>query len=281
MRGRVRPVGDGEIEAWCACPYGTEHWIEGEREWLERWHTGSGSLFVYEDASGALLGKYDVAMERSGRWELWAPTVREDACAAPVMEALCAHMAAEARRRGVSFVEVILERAHRSFEVARRALEKAGFGLAETRVVFSRDLAELPPASAEIDFEEVSRRDPAEIAELRRAVGMRARFAPSDPDGIVALRKNRPVGLALFASGPGEDPFTLAHFGIVSSARGTGCGRALLLRTLHAAREGGSAVYVGSTEEGNEPMRRLFDSVGCEPLGSRLVLTLQLTATSQ
>ncbi|MHC4930720.1 MAG: GNAT family N-acetyltransferase, partial [Planctomycetota bacterium] len=268
MRGVVRPVGDGEIEAWCACPYETPRWVQGEREWLGRWHTDSRNLFVYDDANGALLGKYDVALERPGRWELWAPTVREGADAALVMERLCAHIVAESRGRGVSFVEVILEGTHRCFDQARSALERVGFGPPERRVVFGRDLTKPLPAGTEAEFGVVSERDPAEIAALRSAVGMREPAGPSESDGIVALRGDRPIGLALFAFGPGEDPFTLAHLGVVAEARGTGCGEALLLRTLQVAREAGSTLYIGSTEEANEPMRRIFASLGCEPLGS-------------
>jgi len=272
--GEVRAIRDDEVEQWCACPYGTQNWVDSEREWFRRWHAGAGNLFFYRDAGGGLPGKYDVPIERPGRWALWAPTVREGARAAAVMDALCAHVADESGRRGVAIVELTLESGHRCFDLAREGLGRAGFVLAERRVVFQRDLNEALPETPDLEVAEVSERDPAELAELRRRVGMLEKDEQTTPSGLIALRGEEPIGLALYASGPGQSPFTLDHFGVVAEARRTGYGKALLVRTLQAAREGGSTCYVGSTRESNEPMRRLFASVGCRELGTRLIFSL-------
>jgi len=273
MSGSVRQIRRHEVPAWCACPLGTDAWIEDERAWVARWHEGCRNLFAF-DAGGEFLGKYDVPMESAGRWELWAPSVRDGDGAAVVMEALCAHVLTESRRRGIARLEVTLEESHRHFELARSCLLEAGFDRADERIVFVRDLAAPLPERKECDLEYRSTTGlPApDFAGLCRAVGMSGE-PPADARrlGLAAWRDGRPIGLALPSTLPGGDELLLHHIGIVPEARGQGYGLALLLEVLHRARAAGAAIYVGSTSKDNRPMLRLFDRAGSGRHGKRLV----------
>jgi GNAT superfamily N-acetyltransferase len=271
--GSVRQVSRHEVPAWCACPLGTDAWIEGERAWLARWHSGCRNLFAF-DAGGEFLGKYDVPMESADRWELWAPSVCDGDDAAAVMEALCAHVLTESRRRGVARLEVTLEESHRHFELARRCLLEAGFDPADERIVFVRDLAAPLPEREDcgLRYRSTAGLPAPDFAGLCRAVGMSGE-PPSEAQGlgVAAWHGGKPIGLALPSSRPGGDELLLHHLGIVPEARGQGYGLALLLEVLHRARAAGAAIYVGSTSRDNRPMLRLFDRADCSRHGKRLV----------
>ena len=269
----VRQIREHELPAWCACPLGTDAWTEGERAWVARWHEGCRNLFAF-DAGGELLGKYDVPLEDKDRWKLWAPSVRDGPAAGAVMEALCAHVLGESRRRGIARLEVTLEESHRHFELARRCLLDAGFDLADERVVFVRDLtAPLPePGECGLEYRSTSGVAAGDLAGLCQAVGMSGE-PPADARrlGLAAWRDGTPIGLALPSSLPGADKLLLHHLGLVPEARGQGYGLALLLEVLHRARAEGAATYVGSTSKDNRPMLRLFERADCARHGKRLV----------
>ena len=98
---------------------------------------------------------------------------------------------------------------------------------------------------------------------------------PSSRRWLVAERGGEPVGMALPSSEAGEELLTLHHVGMVPGARGEGAGRALLLAVLHRAREEGATTYLGSTDEGNTAMIRLFQRVGAEEAARREVFHLE------
>jgi GNAT superfamily N-acetyltransferase len=273
--GIVRRVRESEIDAWCACPLkegneGLAEWVEGERRWFSQWHSGPERLFVH-DQDGDLTGKYDVPIERPRHWELWAPTVRDGPGADEVMGALCRHLLGEARRRRVESIEVILEEAHRHFPLARDSLLHVGFRLAEEKVVFSRDLSRpLPGADAAgVGFGEVAALDRVQYRRLCRAIGVSEEFV--EPAGVVALVEGEAVGAALVSTKPGSETFLLHHLGLAEEAKGKGWGTALLANALERARAEGSSTYIGSTRKGNAAMLAVFERIGCERIGDRLV----------
>lgn len=268
-----RPVRDDERELWCACPQrpgeqGYERWLEGERAWLRQWDTPSANLFVFE-RDGAFVGKFDVPIEKDGKWEMWAPTVRDGPDAAGVMESLCRHVPVAAGERGIVAIELILEGAHPQFVIARAALEAAGFTLTERRRVFRRDLSLPLPA---VDVPGLTFRPVADLAhEEFLSLGRRVEAMETPARGVAAVRGNDAVGMALVAARPGERLFTLHHFGVVEEERGRGVGTALLRETLRQAHDDGFSVYVGSTAAANAAMLRIFGRLGCEPVGDRMV----------
>jgi len=283
----IRRVKDDEVEAWCACPRrpgeeGFERWRDGERAWVEQWKTPPKNLFVYEAPNGDLVGKYDVPIEKRKAWTLWAPTVRTGPGSAGVMDALCAHQAAEARRRKVQRVELLLEHDHAALDLARASLLRAGFQVAEERVVVKLDLdKELPPAPVEVDARPVLDLPEAQLRALCHASGVPdADDAELDAGagglelGLVAWEEDAPVGLALAQASTDEKVLLDHAIGLVPEARGRGLGKALLRAFLAQGKERGREVYIASTVVDNEPMRRVFAWLGAETIKERTVFRL-------
>jgi hypothetical protein len=271
----VRRISEHEIPAWCACPLDTDAWIEGERDWVARWHEDCDNLFVF--AAGAeFLGKYDVPMEQEDRWTLWAPSVRDGPAAAEVMEALCAHARDESRRRGIVRLEMTLEESHRLFALARRCLRTTGFELEDERIVVTRDLtASLPERpNCGLEFRPAADLPVSDVAALCEDVGLSGAPPANAAPACVACRDGVPVGIALPSSAAGELELRLHYIALVPEARGQGYGLALLLEALHRAQAAGAATYVGSTSKGNRPMRRVFERAGCCRPRRRLVFRL-------
>jgi GNAT superfamily N-acetyltransferase len=270
--GSVRRIRAHEVSAWCACPLDTEAWSEGERAWVARWHRDCRNLFAYE-TGGEFLGKYDVPMEEQDRWTLWAPSVRDGPAADAVMEALCRHVVAEARRRKIAQVDVTLEESHRHFELARRCLLAAGFDLADERVVVTRDLTvplpELPDCG--LEYRSAADLPVDELATLCRAVGVSGKPPADGNAALVAWREGVPIGLVIPSSSAGDPDLVLRHLGLVPEARGQGYGFALLLEVLRRARAAGAVTYVGSASGDNRAMLRLFERTGCGRPRQRLV----------
>lgn len=287
LEGCVRRVRSDEIERWCACPLrpdepGYAAWVEGERAWVRRRHDPAEELFAF-DHDGEFLGKYDIPIRTEAGWTLYAPSVVAGPRAAPVMRALCAHVVGEARRRRSPALEVILEGGHPAFELASGALLDTGLRVDEDKVLFGRELEQLPPSDDDswLDFRPASELTEDELSDLRAASGV--------PDGtsaeltmtrqarsswLVAIADGRPVGLALPWSAPGDTPLSLLHVGVAPTARGKGVGRALLLELLRQARSAGTTSYVGSTTSDNAAMIRLFETIGCEQVGRRTIFVL-------
>ena len=282
--GRVRPIRADEVDRWCGAPLPASHprfaaWRDGERAWVARWQTPADRLVVFETAEGDLPGKYDVPIVKARGWSLWAPTVRPGPGAETVLDALCAHQVARARRREVASVELLLEEGHWLPDLARAAVLRAGFAFFEEAVVVSIDLARpLPAATVAVDVRPAAALPEAELRALCHAAGIPhaddEELAPNAPGlalGVVALWGDRPVGLALAQSS--RDPRELLDHGVgvVPEARGRGVGRTLVRAFLARAQARGAASYVASTAADNRAMRAVFDSLGAEVVARRSV----------
>ena len=254
-------------------------WRDGEWAWVARWQTPADRLFVFETPAGDLLGKYDVPIVKARGWSLWAPTVRPGPGAEAVLDALCAHQVAQARRRGAGSIELLLEEGHWLPDLARAAVLRAGFAFFEETVVVSIDLERsLPEAPVEIDVRPAAALPQAELRALCHAAGIPdaddEELAPGAPGlalGVVALEGDRPIGLALAQSSRDPEEVLDHGVGVVPEARGRGVGRALVRAFLVRAHARGAASYVASTGADNLAMRAVFDSLGAEVVARRSV----------
>ena len=285
--GRVRPIRPDEVERWCGAPLPAAHprletWRADERAWVARWGTPAERLFVFETADGDLPGKYDVPIVKARGWTVWAPTVRPGPAAEAVLDALCAHQAAEARRRKVPSVELLLEHAHWVRDLARAAVVRAGFAFREEVVVVAIDLENpLPAATGTLEVRPAAEVPEAELRALCHAAGIPEAddedLAPDAPGlalGVVAYEGDAPVGLALAQSAPDPEELVDHGIGVVRDARGHGVGTALLRAFLERARTRGARSYVASTAEDNGAMRTVFDRLGAEVVARRSVFRL-------
>ncbi len=238
---------------------------------------------MFEGADGTFLGKYDVPVERAGRWQLWAPSARSGPGAADVLGALSRHVVAEATRRGIERADLVLEGSHRHHDLVRSCLVDAGFDLAEQKFVFTRDLTALdsdrPAPDGLTTFRAATLAEGSDLlAAALHAEGEREGLeewsaqVPCEFPGVVAVQDGALVGVALRSVRPGKRLLTLQHFGLVPGARGSGLGTGFLDETLHRAADAGFATYLGSTTTDNTAMQRVFERVGCERVGTRLIL---------
>ena len=287
LEGRIRSVRTDEIDRWCEAPLPPADprlgvWRDGERAWVERWETPPSRLFVFETPDGDLLGKYDVPIVRDRGWTLWAPTVRKGPEAEAVMDALCGHQVAEARRLGVGRVELLLERGHGLYDLARAALPRAGYAFEEERVVVAVDLQKpLPETALALDVRPARDLSEAALRQLCRDAEIpdssTEELLPSGAGldlGVVVFEGGRPIGLAL-AQNPVDPEELIDHgIGVVPDARGRGVGRALVRAFLARGHEQGAKIYVASTAEDNAAMCRVFETLGAEVVGKRSVFRL-------
>jgi len=279
----VDPIRAHEIEKWCAAPYtpadpGFDAWIEGERAWIEANHPTPRNLWICRKGP-RVVGKIDVAFELPHEWTLWAPTVRRGPAAKEAMDVLLARVLAEARERGVSSVELLLEQNHPGFETARAALEAGEWGTPQERILVRRDLTRplpAPPPGLRVDeakalSAEVFRTLVEQVGlEMEPVAEILAEFQGNPLSLAAYLPDGRAVGLALASSEPGLERLTEEHLGLVPDARGRGLGWSLLLQFLRAGRRAGASTYLGSTAATNGAMRRLFERAGADVIGTRL-----------
>lgn len=279
----VRGVEPKEVELWCQCPLeegepGYAEWVAGERAWVAQYHPTTQNLFLAE-VNGQIVGKYDVPMASPKHWTLWAPTVRHALKAPDAMFALCQHIMSEAATRCIPVVEVLLEESHGAIELARAELRNARLVHDETKVLVRRDFDRpLPEMPDGVTIRPATEFSADALRSLAALAGMAAddieafdEKAPPIELGVVAMDGDTPVGLALAESAPGDTPLGEKHIGVIPEARNRGLGYALLLACLRRGHEAGAEHYIGSTAKSNPAMLRVFEKLGCRPMGTRYV----------
>ncbi|MBD3366868.1 MAG: GNAT family N-acetyltransferase [Candidatus Eisenbacteria bacterium] len=209
-----------------------------------------------------------------------------------VAEAFGSHLA---RSFGPERVEILSWERDDLAEM-NQALLRSGFRVGRRKVFVERDLSgvEAPDAgpftyislaqtgeprfveimsrAAEGDpFEDVAARDP--MTDFRELVEYAGEMF--DPTWWkVARRNGRTVGVVLPQRFPGpRNEGTLFYMGIVPERRNEGLGRALHRAGLAFLAQAGVERYIGSTDDRNVPMLRIFDANDCVRKGIQLFLT--------
>jgi ribosomal protein S18 acetylase RimI-like enzyme len=109
-------------------------------------------------------------------------------------------------------------------------------------------------------------RTAAEILDGHRAQG---KF---DPRGwSLASTAGGPVGVLLLTEMPETGEWDLAYLGVAPGARRRGVGRALVVRALTEARDGGARALTLSIDGRNQPAWELYRSLGFTPFDRREV----------
>jgi len=209
--------------------------------------------------------------------------------------------AVSAHARGVGGTALVGE-AHEDDPGSLAFLARRGFEEVERQKGVALDLAavEAPEPAAPEGIEIVTRAERSDLAEGMYAVGLEAgrdipgRDAEHSPTfeqwrafeldrpsrrpelSFVALDGGTVVGFASL-DGLGD----VAYNGLTAVARShrrRGVARALKLRQIAAARAAGFRLLVTESEERNEPMRRLNESLGYLPIPGMVVLRGPLLA---
>ena len=101
------------------------------------------------------------------------------------------------------------------------------------------------------------RRRVVDIFAFTRGAG---RFDPQT--WLLARQGDLPVGLVLVNCFPEQLASEVVYMGVTPSARGRGCGSAILRRAIAAARDQGSTTLRLSVDELNDVARRLYERFG-------------------
>lgn len=216
-----------------------------------------------------------------------------DSSAPDLVEALrllLAEAAREGRARGLEILQCMVEADN---GVETRALGGAGFIRAARLLYLERDLdAPLPSPRTDESltfehysddtrkkFEEVlqetyrdsldcpalnGRRSVEDIMASHRGAG---RFDPHT--WLLARQGDVPVGLVLVNCFPEQLASEVVYMGVTPSARGRGCGSAILRRAIGAARDQGSTALRLSVDEMNGVARRLYERFGFTEMARR------------
>ncbi|CAG9615063.1 hypothetical protein BACCIP111899_04299 [Bacillus rhizoplanae] len=86
---------------------------------------------------------------------------------------------------------------------------------------------------------------------------------------LAAFQGEDPVGVILPHIEPGTiEEGRLFYLGIVPNMRGKRYGTMLHEKALYILKEIGASYYIGSTDEVNDPMKRVFSNNNCIQLGN-------------
>jgi RimJ/RimL family protein N-acetyltransferase len=177
----------------------------------------------------------------------------------------------------------------------------AGFRVGRRKIFVERDLAGFEPPKAD-PFDYTSLADVGE----RAFVDVMTRAAVGDPfedvtsrDALTDFRElveyagetfdprwwriarvgRRTAGVVLPQRFPGpRNEGTLFYVGVLPEERGKGLGRALHAAGLGFLASAGVSRYIGSTDDRNEPMIRIFEANGCRRKGTQLFLKARLSS---
>ncbi len=148
----------------------------------------------------------------------------------------------------------------------------APFSYVSLADVGERAFVDVMSRAAEGDpFEDVTARDPTtDFRELVEYAG-----ETFDPTWWRIARKGRrTIGVVLPQRFPGPaSEGTLFYVGVLPQERGRGFGRALHAEGLGFLARAGVRHYIGSTDERNAPMIRIFEANKCRRKGVQLFLT--------
>ena len=183
------------------------------------------------------------------------------------------------RENQVGYLSLLMDSSYESW------LLEAGFQKVSTIVEYTKKLVEIYPAEQGITVEnladsEIADSDFAEFYERCRSGSanknklftiMQVLESLENELGtewrsscFVFWKSDKPVGLSIPIIEQGTvDEGRLFYFGVVPEWRGKGYGAALHRISLNLLRGIGATTYVGSTDEANRHMIRIFERNGC------------------
>lgn len=206
-----------------------------------------------------------------------------------------------ARALDVRMIGCLIHESNKQFSVIERLLPDLGFifgmkkALYRLKAATLSDTTRIPSLTyksltkvAETHFVEVFEKiyqpdifdldpEPARcFADLKKMAARTKRFHPEDWE--IAYVATKPVGITMPQLHDEKAQCGSNYFvGVVSEERGKGLGKALQRRAVETLVRRGVHTIVGSTDVGNKPMLKIFESLGYERIEHQYFYVYQST----